>query len=91
MVILAVVLVILVGVALLVRNDQIYRLRTSLLNEEHEWILSHLDIVTSRPLAEGSLFRRYNSLPGYDKMWLQFWKPVGQFREEIKPVETYWG
>ena len=88
--ILAIVLVILVGVASLVRNQQVYRLRTSLLDEEHEWILLHLDTVYPKVLHEGSVFRRYDSLPSYDKMWLQFWKPVEQFREEIKPVETYW-
>ncbi len=86
--ILGIVLAILFGVVSLVRNKQVYSLRMSLLDEEYEWILLHLDVITSKALSEG--FRRYNSLPSYDKMFLQFWKPVEQFREEIKSVEIYW-
>jgi len=69
----------------IIRAIRIYRFRMRLIDEEIEWVSSHLERTT-----KCIHLRRLEAIPSEEKMLLQFWKSVRKFKEEIKPVESYY-
>jgi len=70
-------------VYMMARNTQVYRLRIKLLDEEWRWL-------DNNPTTRFVGFRRYDSLPSYDKMLTLFWKRVSSFEKALKPIESYY-
>jgi len=71
---------------LLIRNHQVYKLRTRVKREEESWMetrgASPKDMYTLRRY-------RYEALPEYSVMVFLFWKPVSGFEKGLKSLEYY--
>jgi hypothetical protein len=62
----------------LVRNEHVKRFVDKYLEEE--------SIFTQERINNGKGFdtlRRYNALPSYEKMVLQFWVPINKYRKQL--------
>ena len=82
-------ILILICILFLIRNTQVYRMRTKLLKEESDWLKEHIPTLVEK----GWIFRtheRYDRLPSYDKMLLMFWKRMGSFEKDLNPIQDYY-
>ena len=84
----ALVVIVLYGVGMLIRNQMVFKLRGRLLREEGDWLQQHL-----AELADGrrqGIFERYKRLPSYGVMVLKFWRTMGSFERELGSIEQYY-
>jgi len=76
----------LIGIApcvlMLIRNNQVHRFRSKLLNEEDSFLRNRI-----RQGKGFDTFRRHNSLPGYCAMVFKFWKPLKKYE---KPLSDFY-
>ena len=89
MLLVVVFLALLSGFYMLWRNHQVYKMRMRLLNEESAWLELH----TMRLLERGyhfDGFRRYDTLPTYNRMFYTFWKSLPSYEKELKPINEYY-
>lgn len=68
---------------ILYRGIKIHEFRVSLLNEEYEYLFSHIE------LARNGIFKRFKSLPSYTSMILKIWIPLKHYKVEL--TEFYRG
>lgn len=71
-----------------VRNNQVYKLRTKMLDEESVWIRQHIIDFANKKYTD--MYLRIESLPSYERMVYSLWKPVSQFEKEAGDIEHYY-
>jgi len=67
-----------------VRNERVYRLRKSMLEEEANYIREDM-----AKRWHGYLLRHDESLPSYHRMVLEFWVRLHKYKEKY-PLEAYY-
>ena len=68
----------------LIRNNQVFTFRTTLSNQESEYLEHHMEL-----FAHHKRFVKYSSLPSYETMVLKFWIPVNKFGSQQTFDEIY--
>jgi len=72
-----------IGIYIFVRSEYVYRFRRRMSREEAQWLANHPDS------SKGSGFGRYDSLPSYDRMMVEFWKPLSYYERDLKSIWEY--
>jgi hypothetical protein len=71
---------------ILKRNSQVRDLRIKLLDEEAEWGIAQIRLGK----LHTEKFKRYESLPSYNRMLYSIWVLVSKYEKDLKPIEEYY-
>ena len=66
------------------RNDEVADIHIAWIREEHAWLDEHL------VYAEKDPWRRVKALPSQREMVWYFWRPLQDFKDQVKPVAEYY-
>lgn len=72
-----------------IRNQLVLNFRRRLSMDEMEWLRQDTNFNKAVRHGKG-LALRFNSLPPYDHMMIQFWKPLSRYAKQLKPIEEYY-
>lgn len=83
------IIIVLLSITCMIRNELVVRLRRRLLDEEYHWVIEHYEEFREERRQYG-LFERFHRLPSYYLMVLKLWRTMASFEREVGPIEQYY-